>query len=1141
MKKLVSFISLALLPLFMAMAQSLPTPSADGADVWYQIHFVTSGGALATNGTGICRTQQPADSDTQWFKLVKNADGSYTITSRGGLTLYASAVSKDGKIYAAATPGSVSSFDITVVATGFEIRPAGQSAIAFNQFGGSAIGNNIGLWDTGDTGNAVTFVDAEAFEDIAAYSIAQSKLPLIPFPQAAKLLGDTLRININTVLADVESVMQADTVQAQTGSLGFTLDATLAPAAYRLRITAEGINITAATQSGFVHGVQTVRQIALLAQTSGAEGLPCVTIEDKPRFEYRGLMLDFSRHWFPKEEVLKILDAMALYKYSRLHMHLTDDQGWRIEIPEYPLLTTVGAVRAGSLTNKGTSPKFYDDTPYGEGCFFTLDDLREIVAYAKHRGIECYPEIDLPGHMVAAITAYPEFSCDATRSYEVRIDEGISTTILNVAKPEVLTFLKTVLAYMADIFPADYIHIGGDECPTTDWQSLVNKGDAQFTKFMSDNGLTNVNQVQPWLVNELGTWLKENYDKDVVVWDELVANWDSRYQFKPIIMVYRNMNYTRTAGEKGFRSIATPTYPNYWDQMQCTTSQADLCELYQGGYGDNNVNTVQSVYNLNPTSNAGGYPDLVIGTQANLWAEAIADCDELEYQTFPRALALSEVGWMEQDKRSYDNFYQRLQAHAPVLDALNIVYAKHYIEQPRTTTAVRNLTTAREILADAHPGKPGYPAQAAYDALQAAVDEGKVSTTQLNVFKNSALTMPEPGKLYRILSAATYYKTKYIGSSVYVSGNGLRFHYTPQTEPEELFRFSRDASGNLRLYSVLDGRGVDITADGVTLVEGDGGIVKIGKSTRSSTGGNGLAYTYVHGAVTIKTGAYGLYGQPTGAVGVDATLAICYPGTWYIEEVEDFTAETQGLARKAARWLNSDAIGVNGEPTDEALDLLRTEVYNPAISAVATGYVSGDTYGALLEAYTRFLNMPPKSYAEEIDEAYFYYIKNVWHGGYAVANTSSKKVTAGTRNSATGLWGIFKNDDGTVSICPRQDRSLHVSPASIASAAELNLSATPTRWTLRRGATSEASGVLILEPSAAFSWYSNGSGTQILRPRDWGASFWQFERSDVATGIATITATPSGADTPIYDLQGRRVARPAKGGIYIHGGRKYIR
>lgn len=1137
MKKLVVFV-FALLTTMLVYADDLPTPSSGEHEVWYQIHFVTSGGALATNGSGICRTQAPANNNTEWFKFVKNTNDTYTIISRGGLTLYANAVSRDGKIYASQTPGEASVFSIVKVSTGFEIMPAGQSAIAMNQFGGSAIGNNIGLWDTGDTGNAVTFFSEEDYAELEAYQTAQSTLPLIPFPQEAKLLGDTLRVDLSNVLADVETIMQADTVQAQMGVLRFVLDATVASEAYQLDINASGIVIAASSQKGFVHGAQTVRQLALLAQTAEAYGLPCLVIKDHPRFEYRGLMLDFSRHWFSKEEVLKILDAMALYKYSRLHMHLTDDQGWRIEIPEYPLLTTKGAVRAGSLTNKGTSPKFFDDTPYGEGCFFTLNELREIVDYASKHGIECYPEIDLPGHMVAAITAYPEFSCDESRTYEVRIDEGISTTILNVAKPEVITFLKTVLGYMAEIFPADYIHIGGDECPTTDWQTLVNKGDAQFQQFMSANGLTNVNQIQPWLVNELGTWLKTAYNKDVVVWDELVQHWDSRYQFKPIIMVYRNMNYTQSAGELGFRSIATPTYPNYWDQMQCSTSQADLCELYQGGYGDNNVNTVQSVYNLNPTSNAGAYPNLVIGTQANLWAEAIADCNELEYQIFPRALALSEVGWTAQDKRSYSNFYQRLQAHAAILDKLGIIYATHYIEQPRTTTLQRNMEAAQEYLSKGKPGKPGYPAQEAYDALQSAVDEGRVSTTQLNAFKNASLTMPEPGKIYRILSAATYYKTKYVGSAVYAIGDGLRFHYTRQTEPEELFTFKADESGNLRLYSVVSGRGVNITADGVSLVEGDGGIVRISRSTKTSTGGNGVAYSFVPGAVMLKTGGYGFYGEPTGIVGSSSTLAVCYPGTWYIEEVEDYTAETQGLVKKAARWLSQDT-GADGEPTEEALNLLRSEVYNPAVTAVASGYVSAETYHPLLEAYQRFLAIPLRSFSEEIDEGYYYYIRNVWHGGYAVANTSTRKVTAGSRNSTNGLWGVFKNADGTVSIVPKADHTLHVNPASITSAAELNLSETPVRWTLRRGATSEASGVTILESSLTYSWYSNGSGTQILRPREWGASFWQFERSDVTTGVAA-PILQSTASSVYYDLQGRRVNKPQRGGIYIQNGRKVI-
>ncbi|MBP3228115.1 MAG: beta-N-acetylhexosaminidase [Bacteroidaceae bacterium] len=986
-------------------------------------------------------------------------------------------------------------------------------------------------------GNAVAFVNGTD-DDQPDYQELQSTLPLIPFPQTVRVSEGVLTVDTAAVLADVTAVVEADTVGDAQGAIRFALDKTLGSEAYRLDINADGILVTAASRQGFIYGVQTVRQLAML---QGNE-LGYLSIEDEPRFEHRGLMMDFSRHWFPKEEVLKVLDVMALYKMSRLHMHLTDDQGWRIEIPEYPLLTTKGAVRAGSLTNKGSDPFFYDDTPYGEGCFFTLDDLREIVAYAAARGITCYPEVDLPGHMVAAITAYPEFSCDETRKYEVRIEEGISSTILNVAKPEVITFLKTVLGHLAEIFPAPYMHIGGDECPMTDWNMLINKGDAQFTKFMADNGLSAATDVQPWLVNELGTWLKEQYGKDVVVWDELTVNWDpDKYHFQPIVMAWRSLGYTKNAGALGFKSIAAPTYPNYWDQMQCTTSMADLCELYQGGYGDTSVNTMQSVYNLNPTSAAGDYGDLVIGTQANLWAEAVADCDELEYQFFPRALALSEVGWLANDKKGWDGFLARIQSHAAVLDALDVVYAKHYFNKPATTTSERNLAEARAILANQRPNDAGYPSQEAYDALQAAVDEGKLTTTQYSTFKRSTLNQPDPAKTYRILSASTYYKAKYIGSSVYASGDNLRFHYTQQTEPEELFRFVETAtSGAYRLVSVATGREVSISSAGASLVEsGEGTLIKMQRATTSATGGNGVSYNYVHGAVALKTGSYGLYGLCTGVVGTNNTLQVCYPGTWFLEEVTDFTAEARGLVRKCQQWLQHDS-GEDGEPAEEALDLLLTDVYQPAVAAVATGYVSQTTYEALCEAYARFLAIPLKSYASEIDEGYYYYIRNYYRGDYAVSNVSTRKVVHGTRNATTGLWGVFKNDDGTVSIVSKQNPALHATPASIASAAELNLAAKPVKWVLRYGETDEAKGVNILEPTCSFSWYSTGGGTFILRPKAWGAGFWVFEKSDVETGISSVLLPATGDPAAVYDLQGRRVQSPQKGGVYVKGGRKVV-
>ena len=194
-----------------------------------------------------------------------------------------------------------------------------------------------------------------------------------------------------------------------------------------------------------------------------------------------------------------------------LHWHLTDDQGWRVEIPEYPKLTEVGSIRSGSFVSPGDgSGKFFDDTEYGRGMWYTQEDLKEIVAYAKERYIDILPEVDFPGHMVAAITAYPNLSCDPSKKYSVRLDSGISQDVLNVGSDEVIDFLKCILDNLAKIFPYQYIHFGGDECPTTQWST-----NADCLKRVADEGLSGVEELQSWLVEQLGVYVKEKYNKDI--------------------------------------------------------------------------------------------------------------------------------------------------------------------------------------------------------------------------------------------------------------------------------------------------------------------------------------------------------------------------------------------------------------------------------------------------------------------------------------------------------------------------------------------------------------------------------------------------------------------------------------------------
>ena len=323
----------------------------------------------------------------------------------------------------------------------------------------------------------------------------------------------------------------------------------------------------------------------------------------------------------------------------------------------------MGSRRKGSFVSDGTNPQFFDDTEYGRGMYYTLDDLREIVAYAAERNIEIIPEIDMPGHMVAALAAYPELSCYPNRTYNVRVTAGISKDVLNIGDDKVIDFLKTVLDNVAKVFPGRYIHLGGDECPTDRWQE-----NALCQKRIKDNNLNGVGELQPWLVHELAVYLKKKYNKDIVAWDELIETKTDNYwnrhkgEVSPLIMAW-NLGRDGTgrwtdwtdilAASKGFHSVIVPYNVLYLDWMQVTADQADVNEGYRGGWGDGSVNSVEKIYNFDPLARlrSVGKTEFGLGVQGNMWTETTNNNAELEYQLLPRLLAISEIGWLPNNQK----------------------------------------------------------------------------------------------------------------------------------------------------------------------------------------------------------------------------------------------------------------------------------------------------------------------------------------------------------------------------------------------------------------------------------------------------------------------------------------------------------
>ncbi len=1170
--RLLTLLTLVMTVLHLNAAPVEPQVSSGNQVHWYVLKFLNQNNVLEAKGDGAeVKTAGFKGNKNQLWKIEGNATTGYTLTCKNGMKLYTTTTAKNGMFKAGNTPNENTHFvwqatTNTTYADGWVLSPKANTLVYMNQWGGAGAGKSLGLWDDKTSEDQpLAFVKAE---DLLGE--AENMLPLIPYPANLTRNEGTFNLKqltaITTPAGDGAVARYAQEFATQlektsgikvpvnpttaATSLVMTKDATLAHEAYKLTVTEAGINIAAADSTGFFYAIQTLKQLMphAIYNRSGASTaidwtVPCVEIADQPQLGHRGYMLDVARHFFSKTEVKRILDIMATYKMNRFHWHLTDDQGWRIDIPEYPKLAQVGAVRKGSFVNAGGSSKFFDDTEYGRGMYYTLDDLREIVAYAKSLNIEIIPEIDLPGHMVAAVAAYPEFSCDPTKKYEVRIDGGISKDVLNIGKDETIDFLKCVLGHMAEVFPYKYIHLGGDECPTDQWSK-----NADCLKRVKDEGLAGVNELQSWLVEKLGLYLKEKYDKDIICWDELLAHWKSDNTVKPVIMAWNHINKSKEAADKGFKSIVVPYQSLYLDMMQVPLSEVDVNEKYQGGWGDNWVNSVETVYGVNPVASLSGKEDFCLGVQGNMWTETCNDSVEVEYQLLPRMLALSETGWLPAAKKDFASFYIRLQKNRDILDAKGLTYATHYFDEPDLTEQEAAVAEAASLLENAKPGKVGYPSQTEYDKLNSAyapfiADNGATGDVAalkaaIAAYKTAAVTMPVEGKTYKLVSASTYYKAKYVGSTAYVDGSQIRFHYTPQVEPEELWQFTAKDGGYV-MTNALTGKQVVMPANNnanITLADA-GTTLTIAQATVASG-----KYSYVAGALNIGTNGKYLSADCTGLVKAGTNAALCYQGTWYLEEVTDFTAQLNGLVKKANRIVAESNPGAMGEPTEEAIALLSNDLIAPATAAVAAGSVSEAAYKQYQEVYAQYLAMPRVSPISGIDESYYYYIRNAFFDTYYAEAQADGTIAPRTKGEGDSfLWQFVKKGD-KVSIISK----LTGKPAYIDTEAEgTNLkTGSPYEWGLNEYTCDEGkTGIQIITANGELSWYTNPGAWKnnvILKPKTYGASIWTFEVSNVATGVHATTA-PAIVPTSYYDLQGRRVSQPSHGVYVTNTGRKVIK
>ncbi len=454
---------------------------------------------------------------------------------------------------------------------------------------------------------------------------------------------------------------------------------------YTLDITAEGIDISANCSNGFYYAFQSIKKMLPANVMAGVKdpaiteySLPVVSIVDAPRFEYRGFMLDVSRHYFSIEQIKRMLDVMSYYKMNRFHWHLTDDQGWRFEVKKYPRLTTVGATRNDNWITDRVYGGYYTGEPYGP-YFYTQEECREIVAYAAERHIEVVPEVEFPGHSCAVNTAYPEFSCNPNGAHNVQVNGGVFADVLNVASPLVLQFAKDVLDEIIEVFPYSQIHIGGDETPTNAWQS-----NAECQAMMQELGLTNVRQLQSHFVRKLSDYVtsKEGDKKrTVIMWNEsLTAGGTDEELIKGTggtMMCWEIGNAqpcALKAAQYGMKSIITTQVPYYINRRQST----DADEPKVAGYGTDNVKAVYDYVPI-PASVPTNLHKYYVGVQGTFWTEHVQDNDLLEYLALPRLTAIAETGWTPAAKKNFSDFQERITKDTLLLNYNSYDYGRHYI------------------------------------------------------------------------------------------------------------------------------------------------------------------------------------------------------------------------------------------------------------------------------------------------------------------------------------------------------------------------------------------------------------------------------------------------------------------------------
>ena len=531
---------------------------------------------------------------------------------------------------------------------------------------------------------------------IFTYSTAsgqeRAKISVIPEPVSLEVQEGEFGIDENTSISADTSYQKIRNIAVQlksaldsaTGldipikseshgqSIALNIDNDLEPSlhkeGYRLSVDNQKVALQASDASGLFYGMQSLLQLLppqiyqtdyTLVPQNTEWTIPAVKIEDYPRFSYRGMHLDVGRHFFPVDFIKKYIDLLAMHKMNRFHWHLTEDQGWRIEIKQYPKLTEIGAWRDSTLVGHYTSER-YDGERYGG--YYTQEEVREVVAYAQKKHVTVIPEIELPGHASAALSAYPELGCIEGKDYKAKTTWGIFEDIF-CPREKTFTFLENVLTEVMELFPSEYIHIGGDEAPKKQW-----KESDIAQEVIEREGLKDEHELQSYFVTRIEKFLNK-HGRQIIGWDEIL---EGGLAPNATVMSWRGIKGGIKAAKQHHDVIMTPTSHLYLDYYQANPETEPLAI--------GNFTPLTQTYSFEPIPEELSKEEsqYILGAQGNLWTEYIHSGEKAEYMAYPRASALSEVTWSPKEKRNWDDFWERLQTQFDRFEILGVNAAEHF-------------------------------------------------------------------------------------------------------------------------------------------------------------------------------------------------------------------------------------------------------------------------------------------------------------------------------------------------------------------------------------------------------------------------------------------------------------------------------